>query len=179
MSNKTIPFFIVLLFLYSCLFDKTYNTKTTDINKICIASGGCYGKCPKLAIEIDSTLNYRFYGGGFSEIKGIYKGKIEKSDWQNICESLDKIGYKKLDTLYSHSVDDLSIETIIYYSGKKKHIFAQELSLPDSVSKVFIKIINSYKKVKLTKESNNDFDMFKFETKYQYGIPPIPVLPSK
>jgi hypothetical protein len=179
MSNKTIPYFIVLLFLYCCKLDKKHNTKTTEISKICIASGGCYGKCPKLAIEIDSTLSYRFYGGGFSEIKGIYKGKIEKSYWQNICQSLDEIEYEKSDSFYLHSVDDLSIETIIYYSGKKKHIYAQELSLPDSVSKVFIKIINSYKKVKLTKESNNDFDMFKFETKYQNGIPPIPILPTK
>ena len=149
--------------------------KTTEINKICIASGGCFGTCPKLAIEINSNLNYRFYGGGYSKLKGIYQGKIEQKNWENICESLEKIEYKKLDSSYSHSVDDLSIETIIYYSTNKKHIYAQESSLPDSVRKVLLNILETYKKVELSQISNNEYDKFKFETEYQYGISPPPI----
>lgn len=163
--------FLLILFSSCNLIQKT-DKQENEISKICFASNGCFGTCPHLAIEIDSSLNYRFLGGSYSEMKGLFEGKISRGFWDTLNLDFNKINYKKLDSTYLHSVDDVSIETIIFSKGNKKHILAQSSSLPDSIRKVFFKYLNSYKFQNLVKQKENKYTIFTFETTYQYGIPP-------
>jgi hypothetical protein len=81
---------------------------------------------------------------------------------------LEQIRYKQLDTSYEHTVDDQSLEFIIHYSNKTKHIRAQAASLPNNVGKVFNWISDSYRNLKLKRTH----DSLRFETTVQYPPPP-------
>jgi len=136
--------------LVGCNLTETNHKPKTDITRICFASGGCFGSCPVLALEIDSSLSYKYYGESFAKPRGCYAGKVTRSFWDSLTTKLEYIGYKNLDSAYNNSVDDIATATIIYYHGGKKHIYAQSESLPDSVWAVIEDIYRSYRQVKLT-----------------------------
>lgn len=168
-------FLFLIALLSSC--DKHAQRKN-EITKIEIATGGCFGPCQSTIISIDSSLDYKYFGGDtyFSlpadapndgKLKGYYFARISPGFWDTLNIKLDEINYKKLDTSYQHSVDDQSLEVFIHYNNKIKHIKAQSASLPDSVAHMFYYVINSYKiiKPKPTK------DTFNFESETQRPIP--------
>jgi hypothetical protein len=162
---------IFVLPLLDCNYSKQEATKLNNtIQKIGFATGGCYGKCPFLAIEIDSTMSYKFYGGRYAEKKGYFKGTVTQLFWDSLNIKLEKINLNQLDTLYNSSVDDMSIECYLSFEQKFKTIKGQEMSIPESVRQIFYWIMNSYKNIALTR-----VDTLNFETKIQYGpglIPP-------
>lgn len=169
--KKNIIIILSSLLLFEC--NTSEKKQKNTISKICFATGGCYGHCPFLAIEIDSSLNYKFHGTKYTEKNGYFIGKVSQSFWDTLNKKFENINYKMLDSSYNHSVDDLSTETIIYYDNNRKHILGKSSSLPDSVLKVFVWVMDSYKNVKLKKSSPN---LLQFETKIQHPLPPI-VLP--
>jgi len=144
--------FLVALFISSCQRQKTrYN----EISSIELATGDCFGSCQYTATQIDSSLRFNFLGGPLSSgrtrkiIRGNYTGRISSAFWDSLNKKLEYIHYKLLDTSYQQSADDQSLELIVYYHNKIKHVKAQSASLPDSVREVFDWIANSYKSVKL------------------------------
>jgi len=145
------------------------------ITKIEIATGGCFGPCHYTATSIDSTLAYNFYGGKVPFLSpaedtlqhGFYQGRINRNFWDTLNVKLENIHYQQLDSLYQHTVDDQTLEVIIYHKGKMKHIWAQSASFPDTVANVLYWIANSYKSVKLIQIK----DSITFNTKEQYGYP--------
>lgn len=145
------------------------NKRNNEIKKISFATAGCFGKCPFLAIEIDSNLSYKFYGGRFAKKVGFFKGTITQSFWDTLNLKFEQIKYKKLDSLYNSSVDDMPFETYITYGQKRKPLCGQEMSMPDSVREVLYWVMNSYKNINLTQ-----VDSFVLETSIQYGFGPIP-----
>lgn len=114
------------------------SSRNNEIKKISFATAGCYGKCPFLAIEIDSNLSYKFYGGNYADKHGFFKGTITQGFWDTLNLKFEQIKYKKLDTLYNASVDDMPIESYITYGQKRKPLHGQEMSIPDTVREVFI-----------------------------------------
>lgn len=162
---------LICLLLIAC--NKTVQKKS-EITRIELATGDCFGPCQLTSIRIDSSLKYQFYGGWAPDpdptvpihrnfTKGYYNGRLSKPLWDTLTAHLRKINYRKLDTCYDHSADDQSLELIIHYSNKVKHIKAQSASLPSEVRTVFYEIANSYKSIKL----NATKQPIKFETIYQ------------
>lgn len=153
---KQLIFPVFLIVFFACNKPKK---RVNEITKIEIATGGCFGACQLTAVVIDSSLLYRYYGGELplalfpkpeqrEKLVGYYSAKISRELWDSFNFKLEQINYKQLDTSYEKSVDDESLNVLIHYNNKVKHIKAQSTSLPDSVAKVFYYIIKSYKVVK-------------------------------
>ncbi len=169
--NQMKPLILLLsaLLLISC--HKHVKIKT-EITKIELATGAdCMGPCQHTALAIDSSLCYQFYAAPSRDSvsvfaihkKGFYTGTISEPLWDSLVTHLEAINYSKLDTSYNYSADDQSLELVIHYGNKIKHIKAQSASLPDKVRVVFYEIANSYKTVNLKKVEQP----IKFETTYQ------------
>ncbi|WP_158827195.1 DUF6438 domain-containing protein [Mucilaginibacter lacusdianchii] len=137
------------------------------INKVELATGHCYGYCQPTAVCIDSDFNYYYYGDTITpflqrpndknhdRIEGYFVGKINKQLWDTLINKLYQIDFEKLDDEYQRSVDDQSLELIVYYQSKTKHVRAQSASLPKDVRGVLYWIANSYKRVKLMPSKDN------------------------
>ncbi|MDP3393071.1 DUF6438 domain-containing protein [Sediminibacterium sp.] len=156
--------------LLACVDKKNEAIKRQDQFKtISFATGGCYGKCPFLAIQIDSSLTYKFYGGRYTEKQGFFTAKVTQGFWDSLNIKMEQAKFKQLDTLYNASVDDMSIESYFTYGQIRKPLYGQEMDLPDNIRSVFYWLMDSYKKLQLTK-----VDTLLFETKIQFGQGPIP-----
>lgn len=160
---------ILILTLFACADTHKDNKRNNQIRKVSFATGGCYGKCPFLAIEIDSSLSYKFYGGQYSDLQGFFTGKITQTFWDSLNIKLEQVNLKQLDTLYMATIDDLSIESYFTFGQIKKPLFGHEMDFPDSVQKIFNWLMGSYKRVELTK-----VDTLDFETKIQFSQGPMP-----
>ncbi|TWI94022.1 hypothetical protein JN11_04839 [Mucilaginibacter frigoritolerans] len=93
---KPLILFLCLLVLAGC------NNSKSDITSIEFAKSWDFGPSQHLAIKIDSSLNYQFYGGEALHmdtnhvLKGYYSGKISKSLWDTLTDDLNQIDYKHL-----------------------------------------------------------------------------------
>jgi hypothetical protein len=154
--NRNLAFFLLIVLLCGC--DKQQR-RINEITKIEIATGGCFGPCQSTVVSVDSSLNYRYWGGGDSwaarvddskngKLRGYFSAKTSREFWDTLNIKLEQINFKQLDTVYAHSVDDQSLSVLIHYGNKIKHINAHSASLPDSVGRVFYYIIRSYKTIK-------------------------------
>jgi hypothetical protein len=168
--------FIQFLLICCCLFAACRNpTKRKDqIKRIDIADGGCMKGCPAVGISIDSSLTLKYYGGYKAKFQGYYAGKVTQGFWDSLNTKLEQIRFKKLDTSSFAELDGQSAEVAVYWNKQKRHFIRSIYEDPDSVSHVLIWIINSYKQVKLHKLT----DTVKFETRYQFIMPPQPPKPK-
>jgi hypothetical protein len=148
---------------------KKKSIKKNRISRIGFATGGCHGTCPYLAIEIDSTLTYTFFGGKYAKKKGFFKGVVSRDFWDTLNQKFERIQYRNLDTLYNSSVDDLAIECYLMEGQERKSIYGQDMSMPDSLREVLYWVLNSYEKIDLMK-----VDTLFFQTEIQYRNRPIP-----
>lgn len=158
-SRSSLQLFAMLALM--CLLvacNKKHQSKS-KIEKIEVATGACFGPCQLTATSIDSSLNYSYFGGKtlFTEpvadtnnLHGFFKGRISELYWDTLTKKLEQLNYKLLDTVYAHSFDDQTIEFLIYYEGKVKHIRAQSTSLPHKVQETLYGIVNSCRIIKLT-----------------------------
>lgn len=163
---------LLILILCSCQ-EKPLYARKNKITKLSFATGGCFGPCPFLAIEIDSTGDYKFYGGQHADLQGYYKGKISQALWDSINMRFEPLQSKSLDT-NMRSVDDMEIQNIIHFGQSVVNIDRQEMELPKDVRNNFYWLMESYKKVKLKKVT----DTLAFETVIQNGpalVPPPPL----
>ncbi|WP_158828491.1 DUF6438 domain-containing protein [Mucilaginibacter lacusdianchii] len=172
MNLPTLPFtanmllfaaLITLCLCFACYREKhrkhdLIQLRQNEITKIEVATGNCFGPCQRIAISIDSTLAYKSYGGPVSFqtppdrdriLEGYYVGRISRTLWDALNVNLEKIHYQQLRTSYKHVDDDQSVEVIIHYQGKVKHIKAKFACMPDSVHRVFYSIAESYRQVNL------------------------------
>ncbi|ANH81046.1 hypothetical protein A8C56_08695 [Niabella ginsenosidivorans] len=153
---------IILLFLLilgSCNIKKQHSLPE-EINKITIVTGGCYGECPFLAIAIDKSLNYNYFGGEYTELNGFYTGKVSNEFWDSVSQKLERIQFKQLDSQYINSHDDMNIQVVIQYNDSIKKIRAQSADLLDSVRKILFWLLDSRTKQKLVPSK----DTIRFET---------------
>jgi hypothetical protein len=156
---------MIMIVIISCKQDKGH-PRHNDLERIVFATGGCFGTCPFSAIEIDSSLKYKFYGGKYSLRSGFYTGNITQELWDSLNIKLEKIKYKQLDSCYSHSVDDLAMEVILFFNGQSKHFSAQSASLPDSVYRCFSWILKTQNRIHLVSSK----DSLKFKTFIQEAM---------
>jgi hypothetical protein len=148
---------------------KTTSKDSNYVNKVSLATGGCYGTCPLMAVEIDSTLSFKYYGGRYSDKKGYFKGTVTQGFWDTLNIKFQKLNLEKLDTLFNSTLDDMTIESYFILKQTKRSLSGQEMSFPDSVREVLKWVMNSYKSQSLT-----SIDTLTFDTKIQYGFEFIP-----
>ena len=147
-----------------CTEDKKRNT----ITKVSFARS----EMPFMAVEIDSSLNYKYYGGARADNKGYFTGNISEADWTNFNSLLDSLDYKHVDTGFNDlGIDEAGVELIIQSQNDKRHYFGS-VDKRDSLYKAYEWLIGSIQKVDLTKSN----DTLQFETRYQY--PPSPKIPD-
>ena len=172
---------IILFFSIAC---NRPAVQKNDITKIEIATGYCWGHCQKTAVSIDSSLNYKYYGGDGDEgdysgwipdsaaaykrsrLHGYYCGKISKAFWDTLNNRMNAIYYQKMDTTYTPANDDQRLEIIIHYKGTAKHITGSLLGFRPKVTDVFGWIINSYREIKPCAFNG----VLRFETTLQNGM---------
>ncbi len=169
-AYKQILTILILTIFIGC--ESENNHHKNEISRIVFATGGCYGNCPIQAIDIDSTLTFKYHGIEYTDNKGFYRGFITNGFWDTLNIKLKGVNYKQLDTIYARSHDDLSTEIFIYYNDKVKHIYGQSSSLPDSVMSVYYWLLESMK----TFELKRTVDSLTFPTRIQKPLPPIPPL---
>jgi hypothetical protein len=157
---------ITLTTLLSC--NNNREKRKNQINRIVFATGGCYGKCPVQAIDIDSSLGFKYHGEAFTENKGFFIGSVTAGFWDTLNIKFEQIHYESLDTLYDHSVDDLSTEILIYYKDKVKHIHGQSESLPANLKTVYEWLMTSINTFKFQSSK----DSLEFPTNAKRLMPP-------
>src|ERR1700754_3027346 len=87
---------LLITTVYAACSNHKLEARANEISKISFASGGCFGSCPFLAIEVDSSLNYKYYGGKYSEKQGYFTGRISPTLWDSINIKFEKIDFKHL-----------------------------------------------------------------------------------
>ncbi len=174
-SGKVIMEFIKFffpVFIISFLFSCAPSPKPepgNEIFKTTLASQEYMGGGPFRAIEMDSTLVLKYFGGRNSDPTGFYYGKIEQQKWDSIKVKLEELGKIILDTANKRIVDDRLIEIYIHSHEGIKHIAAPQSVLPKKFIIEFDSILNIYKYIGLSKTN----DSLRFETKIQEYNPPL------
>lgn len=161
---------ILFILLLSCSCNQSADVdQKNDIFKVTLASQEYIGNGPFRAIELDSSLTLKYFGGHNSDQKGYYYGKVSQSTWDTIKDKIKRIGDQSIDTTYKRIVDDREIEFFIHTQTDVKHITAFQSTSPKSFVAEFDEILNIYKQVKL---SSTD-DSLKFETTVQEYHPAV------
>jgi len=167
---RSIPWcFICFLVLISCYHPKK---RTDQISKIEIATSDCLKGCPVIGISIDSTLTFKYYGGYNAKLQGYYSGFVTQGFWDTLNTKLEQIKFKGLETNNFGELDGHSAEVVVYWNKQKRHFMRSIYEDPDSISHILIWIADSYKHIQLQKLK----DSVKFETTYQFMMPPKPKL---
>jgi hypothetical protein len=166
----------LILLTYACNDGKS-PIKQDNLTRIVFATGYCHGECPQQAIEIDSSLAYKYYGGEFARNKGYFRGTIGKGFWESLDADLKKPEFLSLNNIYDDSVDDQSVEVIIYRGKSKKHIRGQYESLPNELRHLFATMNSSINLANLKPIS----DTIHFESTIQMRVSKIaePRFPPK
>jgi hypothetical protein len=120
-----------------------------------------------MAIEVDSSLRYRYYGGDYADPRGYAIGKVTQGWWDILNFKLEAMRYEELDTFYGGCADAMASETILHFHHKTKRITGEIPCLPYSLSEILISLIHSPEYIKLTPSTDT---LPAFETRYQ--IPP-------
>lgn len=167
---KLIVTLTIFILFFGC--DKKVQRRQNEINRIVFATGGCPGTCPVQAIDIDSKLTVKYHGIQYTDTIGFYVGQYTNDLWDTLNLKFESINYRHLDSMYQHSADDQSTEIYIYYNDNQvKHVYGQELSLPDSVMTVYKWLMTSIKQTKLTQTK----DSLIFPTRIQKPVTPLPI----
>lgn len=159
-------FYFFFLFIYSCI-NKPVRVLQSEIFKITLACEDYMGDGSLFALELDSSLNLKYYGGLNSNPIGYYYGNIKQDNWDTIEVLLKKINYQNLDSAYPSWLDNRKIEIVIHSKFPIKHVVANASRLPDEFIKLIDQIINIYKNSTIKKTS----DSLLFETTVQIFKP--------
>ena len=87
--------------------------------KLGFYSSICYGPCPSMYLEIDSSGNIYFYGKRYTENDGLFAGKIPKSELEQITSTIQTIQLDSLEKSYSASRTDGQLCGIKIKTGTK------------------------------------------------------------
>lgn len=147
---KSAVIIISILTLFACKSENK-SEKNTKIDRIVLATGGCNGQCTYQALDINKSLEVNYFGGDFSKFEGDYHSAIKQLTWDTICEKLNQMEIMNCDSDYTRSLDDQSIELILYSGKKMKRIRGQEFSFPDELRILFYEIIQLTKSMDFKK----------------------------
>jgi hypothetical protein len=125
----------------------------SDITDIELIINNSTGPTEITEINIDSTLNYHFYGGwATGKANGVINngggsGKINSVLWDTLTNRLQQIDYEKLKRNNGVTINAQELVIIVHYKNRIEHVKAQDL--PSSESNIFYDVANSYTTGKL------------------------------
>lgn len=177
----------VLCAVISCQHqDKSTELPYPDIEQVSVATGGCYGQCPFLAVEINRDLTCKYYGGEFSSPTGFFTGRINQELWDSLNTGLvgaDFISYTQPDI---NMVDGMYFELVLEYQDSAYRYMIPDVYLPpqgDTISareQQEARMLASLHWV-VRRVSHSQLvrvpDTLEFKTRIQYEhLPPPPIL---
>lgn len=159
--------------------------RVNEIVKVGLATSGCYGECPFLAIEVDSSLNYKFYGGDYSGKEGFYIGRVTPAFWDILNLLFEQAEHRSFVEPDLHVVDAMVYEFVIRDSDTLRHFGLPDVEFPplpgeeltqdevivQRMRRVLRWLMFSYKGISM----NQVNDTLDFETTSQYPPPPVRV----
>jgi Domain of unknown function (DUF6438) len=87
--------------------------------RIFFASSGCFGSCPSLFLEIDSSRNFLFYGAAYTTLDSGYRGKINSDLYNELCRKIRQLPLSGLKEFYEAGwTDDQVCGVSIKANGK-------------------------------------------------------------
>ncbi len=164
--NHHIKFLLVIFVVTIGCTNNSMNHLKNEITKVSFAN-----ESPYITIEIDSSMNYKYYGDERAKNKGYYTGKLSEADWTQLTDLLERVGYNQLDTVVELKIDDVGVELVVQGRNSERH-YSGSLVNNDSFHKAYEWFIQSVDRVKLKRSQ----DTLKFEMRRPY--PPTPVNPK-
>lgn len=90
-----------------------------DFDAIIVTSSGCYGTCAIYNFSLDKSGSIIYAGEGFTKIKGVYKGTINKEYFNYFKQVLNQINLKNTDNEYTNNETDGNSEEIVFIKNNK------------------------------------------------------------
>jgi len=119
-----------LIFKYGGFIEINDNPQNYSIEKIEYKTSGCYGNCPIFELSLDGNLEALYKPIAYNKKKkGIFKGKINEAQYQEVIDLLNYIDFSNLKDEYLSGGTDQqnSYLTITYDNGKIKQIMDYSL----------------------------------------------------
>jgi hypothetical protein len=129
---------------------------------IYFASSGCFGECPIMKLEIDSSRNIRFYGDGYTSITGGFSGRISEYEYNSIINKIRHLPIDSLHTFYeTQSTDQETLGVSIVHGNKVTRSSAYgQYEEPMELRILFAKLINLYKHASLKSDTSVNQNYF-------------------
>ena len=154
--------------------------RNNEITKVGLATGGCYGQCPFLSVEVDSSLSYKFYGGEYAKKEGYYQGQVSQAFWDSLNVLFEWADHRSFQEPNWIVDDAMVFEFVIHHCDTVRHfrlpavdVFAlpgEELTRDDiriqRMQHVLRWLMHSYTDLQLEPVK----DTLQFETTTQYPL---------
>jgi hypothetical protein len=99
------------------IFTKIKAKNNISPSAVYFASSGCFGTCPIIYLEIDSSRHVKFYGERYTSITGGYSGTITKSQYNIILDKNRNIPLSSLKPYYEAPWTDDQTRGIAIVNG--------------------------------------------------------------
>ncbi len=156
MKKSRIKYLVIAVVLCHVLLGCSRIKHIPLISKVCLVTHNWNSTIPDIAIEVDSSLNYKFFGGEKAIKKGLMQGKISKDLWDTIQIKFTHLQYwitkeQSLERNIGPKVTcspppPFTMSTLIHYEGKVKQLNTEG---NDSIANVLLWLLNTYKTVNL------------------------------
>ncbi len=161
---KYITVLIIIILSASC---KKVTHPNNEITKVELARSGAWSDFGA-TISIDSSLNYKYFGGYGKVKQGYFAGRVSSKFWDTLNQKFEEIKFKTIDTNDNSHVADVNyFEVIVHWRGHRKRIIRIRPRENDSIINVFLWLNDSYRNVKLHAVNNP----LSFETTYHTPLP--------
>ena len=145
------------------------------INKIGFYSSECYGSCPAMYLEIDSSGNFLFQGQRYTEKIGLFKGNLDSLTLSKIYNNIKSIKLDELKKSYATSWTDSQSCGVKLKTSKgiiECNVYGYDKE-PIELRLLFHKLMELYKFTDLVQDSTV-INQFEFNEFMYNGYPKIP-----
>lgn len=145
------------------------------IDKIGFYSSECYGSCPAMYLEIDSSGDFLFQGQGYTEKIGLFKGILDSLTLSKIFDNIKSIKLNELENSYTTSITDCQNCGVKLKTSKgiiECNVYGSEKE-PIELRLLFHKLMELYKFTDFVQDSTV-ISQFEFKEFMYNGFPKIP-----
>lgn len=174
--NDTIPGKLIRM-------ERIKETNALIPEKIYFASSGCFGACPSLFLEIDSSRNFLFYGASYTAFDSGYRGIINAALYSELCRKIRQLPLSGLKEFYEAGwTDDQVCGVSIKAHGKLISSSAYGFNEEPAALRILLNyLMDLYHHVNLVKDSMVTHFYFEAQPEFSHitkAIMPPPVNPS-
>ncbi|HEX6428112.1 MAG TPA: DUF6438 domain-containing protein, partial [Niastella sp.] len=141
---------------YKVMLSRVHAKNKITPTTIYFASSGCFGNCPIMSLEIDSSRNIRYYGDEYTSITGGFSGRINETEYNSIVNKIRNLPIDSLRTFYqTPSTDQETLGVSIVHGNKVTRSSAYgHYEEPMELRILFAKLINLYKHANLKRDTS-------------------------